>query len=394
MTFIRAHWEGASLPGDYKLEQWLSGDDSAALFQAQSPDGGSVRVKLVAETTGQESPLDLWYRIGQLRHPNLIELLDFGRVEHNGEATFYAVFETSDETLADALRHTPLHPQESRDVLDSVLDVLRYLHAQGLALGALDSARIFAVGDRIKLATDSVQDADNSAACRKDIRLLGELWHEALLTASPRSAEIAAHAADRDPRARWTLAEIRAALNPPLPPPAPLVARQAVAAPLPMAPATVPPRRPVVPIFRYQFPKWPFLAATAALLVLIFPRPRAVVVVPRSPLATVSSPTNAAPPPIYAVPATPPQLSPATAKNGWRVIAFTYRTRDAADRKVQQLNQRHPGLQAQVFAPKENGGYYLVSLGGPMAREEALRLQQRARRKGLPPDLYVQNYAE
>ena len=78
----------------------------------------------------------------------------------------------------------------------------------------------------------------------------------------------------------------------------------------------------------------------------------------------------------------------------WRVIAFTYRTRDAAAKKVQQLNQYHPGLNAAVFSPKGRGGYYLVSLGGRMTHEEAVRVQHSARGKGLPRDLYVQNYAE
>jgi hypothetical protein len=75
----------------------------------------------------------------------------------------------------------------------------------------------------------------------------------------------------------------------------------------------------------------------------------------------------------------------------WRVIAFTYRTRDAAAKKVQQLNEYHPGINAAVFLPKDKGGYYLVSLGGRMTHEEAERLQRSARGKGLPHDLYVQN---
>jgi hypothetical protein len=76
----------------------------------------------------------------------------------------------------------------------------------------------------------------------------------------------------------------------------------------------------------------------------------------------------------------------------WRVIAFTYRTRDAAARKAHQLNQDHPGLNAAVFRPEDSGGYYLVSLGGRMTHDEAVHLQHSARGKGLPRDLYVQNY--
>ena len=90
----------------------------------------------------------------------------------------------------------------------------------------------------------------------------------------------------------------------------------------------------------------------------------------------------------------PKAAPPPAGKEMWRVIAFTYRTRDAAAKKVQELNQHHSALNAAVFSPKNKRGYYLVSLGGRMTREEAVRLQRTARGKGLPRDLYVQNYLE
>ena len=78
----------------------------------------------------------------------------------------------------------------------------------------------------------------------------------------------------------------------------------------------------------------------------------------------------------------------------WRVVAFTYRTPDAAAKKVRQLNQHHPDLHAAVFSPKQKRGYYLVTIGGRMTHEDALHLQRTAKGKGLPRDLYVQNYSE
>lgn len=77
----------------------------------------------------------------------------------------------------------------------------------------------------------------------------------------------------------------------------------------------------------------------------------------------------------------------------WRVIAFTYRSRTAAAKKAQQLNDLHPGINASVFSPKGKT-YYLVSLGGRMTHDEALHVQRTARGKGLPRDLYVQNYSQ
>ena len=120
-----------------------------------------------------------------------------------------------------------------------------------------------------------------------------------------------------------------------------------------------------------------------------------------SPVAPVSLPVETiAPPPVphATAPAAPvrsvPKPSPLESGKIWRVIAFTYRLREPAAAKARQLNQNHPGLNAAVFSPKSRKGYYLVSLGGRMTRDDAARLQRSARAKGLPRDLYVQNYSE
>jgi hypothetical protein len=416
MTHLREHWEGVSLSGDYTLEQWLGGDDSAAFFRtAPGPDGRRAVVKLVPEAAVDgTATLDLWHRTRQLRHPNLIELLDCGRADHGGEIVLYAVFESPDDTLASALSQSPLTPQESREVLDAVLDALRYLHAQGLVLGALDPDHIVAVGDRIKLSTGALRDANTSAAYRKDVRLLGDLWQQALMPASPKSSEIAAHAADPNPQTRWTLAEINAALNPPLPtvpPPAPPLA---VSSPVSVpavsaspvsghpivvrneAPARPPShRRPSERATTYRFLRWILVGAVGVLLLIVgLNRPRPASVATQPQVASVSLPAETPVPAPLLPRAAVPKPSPAAGKEMWRVIAFTYRTRDAAARKVQELNQHRPGLDATVFSPKETRGYYLVALGGRMTHEEAIRLQHSARGKGLPRDLYVQNYAE
>jgi hypothetical protein len=78
----------------------------------------------------------------------------------------------------------------------------------------------------------------------------------------------------------------------------------------------------------------------------------------------------------------------------WRVIAFTYRSRDIAVQKANQINEKWPDMRAVVFAPKQLRGYYLVALGDRMTREDAAQLQRKARGMGLPRDTYIQNYSE
>jgi len=114
----------------------------------------------------------MWQRTQKLRHPNLLELLNCGRAELAGEIALYAVFESPDDTLAAALKQSPLSEGEAREVLAAVVDGLGYLQAQGLAPGTLDPEHVVAVGDRIKLSTDALQKRGRDAGQRCPARIL------------------------------------------------------------------------------------------------------------------------------------------------------------------------------------------------------------------------------
>src|SRR4051812_15586989 len=172
MNQLREHWEGVSLPGDYLLERWLSGDDAAGFFEASiASDGSRAVVRLVreAEIDGA-AQLTLWQRTRQLRHPNLRELLDCGRAELSGDRVVYAVFEHSDDTLASALSVSPLSEAEAREVLEAVHAALRYLQGEGLAHAAVDADHVIAVGDGIKLSSDLLRQAEPGALYYDELR--------------------------------------------------------------------------------------------------------------------------------------------------------------------------------------------------------------------------------
>jgi hypothetical protein len=143
------------------------------------------------------------------------------------------------------------------------------------------------------------------------------------------------------------------------------------------------------------FPKWIFVDFLIVLLSIVMFALRN-----KTPAVPVTQAVPASAPAIPAAPAatrTAPSarvMTPRPAPAIWRVIAFTYRSRDVASKKAKQINIRWPDIRAAVFAPKELRGYYLVTLGDRMNREDATRLQRKARSLGLPRDTFVQNYAE
>jgi len=402
MAQLRESWEGVSLAGDYLLQRWLSGDETAGFFETSpANDGRRAVVKLVPEFAGDgAAQLALWQRTRTLRHPNLRALLDCGRAELAGKTVVYAVFEYADDTLASALGQSTLSEAEAREVLDSVVGALGYLQAQGLAHPALDPDHVVAVSERIKLSTDGLREAAAGAPYTDELRAF---WRQISPSTPARSADILAQALGEEPDAG------------PLPPapertPALLPVEIAPAAEVAVRPAAgeahTPPPRP--------FPKWiPVGAAGVVLLVLglhLRPAPEAtsppgrvpssapvpvrasapMVAVPAAPKASPESATISKPAPN---PAYKPAPKLADAGQGtWRVIAYTYRSHDAAARKADSINQRHADLAATVFSPPDKRGYFLVALGGRMSRHDAVRLQGKARAERLARDVYVKNF--
>ncbi|WP_260703186.1 protein kinase domain-containing protein [Edaphobacter flagellatus] len=99
---------------------------------------------------------------------------------------------------------------------------------------------------------------------------------------------------------------------------------------------------------------------------------------------------------VAAVPASPIAAAvnnqAAGGKTQWRVVAFTYNHEDQAQHKAETLAKQHPSLNAEVFSPTGHAPY-LVTVGGPMTREQAEAFKQQARNQGLPRDIYAQNYS-
>lgn len=87
-------------------------------------------------------------------------------------------------------------------------------------------------------------------------------------------------------------------------------------------------------------------------------------------------------------------VAPASSTNGavWRVIVYTYNTRDDAQHQVDAINQKHPNLKAEVFSATVNSAPYLVVVGGAMNRNQAKRFRQIAVSSGMPRDAYLQNF--
>ena len=401
--------EGTSVRGAYTLEHYIRHHSPEAFFSVVTNSGERLLMRLMPERGAEaRHQFATWQRSRQLRHENLLHLRDVGRAALEGSDYIYAVFEYPDDVLSSALQHGPLSEPEASEVLAAALAALRYLHAQGMVHGALDADHIVAVGETVKLSTDSVAESHDLEGHLEDVRQLGELLRAMLGPGPPGEpfATLVEHATAAEPRQRWTLAELAKLIEPPpTVPPAPVAPTEAAAAcstppaiPTPAAApiSPAPPGRATSIPRSSGLPKW-ILAAVAILLVSIV-----AVGLHHKPNATQARAASPAvvPPGPKPVAARRENAQPTTTQvahlptGDWRVIAFTYHSPTLAEKKAHQINQRWPDLHAALFTSKASRGYYFVALGPRMDREEAIQLQRIARRRGLPRDTYIQNYNE
>jgi hypothetical protein len=291
-------------------------------------------------------------------------------------------------------------------VLDACLGALGFLHERGLTHGAVAAEHIMAFGDCIKLPSDTIRRAGNPA---EDMWQLGATLVEILTRDRPRPGDqvpwapepfgtIVQRTMGADPERRWTVAEIEAHLHPPV-----AAAIPVELAPGPVEPAPEPVAAPMAMPEPAEIPeitarhgnvmKWVPVAgllAAAGLGALFLPRSKPPVAKP----AVQTAPPPQAAPRVEA----PPTVQNAEARRNpaaiWRVVAFEYSRRAAAEHKAHSLNQKRPELHAEVFTPRGNRAPYLVALGGFMTLPEAERVKKQARASGMPRDMFVRNYAQ
>ena len=427
MTSTWQSLQGVVLAGRYLLEQCLGESENATLFRTSyGPDARPAVLRLIpAGATAADVQMTLWRRAAGFAHPNLLPLLDSGRAESNGEPVLFAVFECPDETLQTALDEAPLATSDALEILRAVLAALNYLHSQGLVHTAVDARHVVAVGNQIKLWSDTIHPPAGHETAADDVASLGDLLFHVLTghpVASSQSPDLLAlpdpfrsiieNTSGKPPQRRWTLSQIADAVNPrPFPPDTRPLTRRS-------------------PFLLRGLPLWAYGALAVILAVLGF------LFLPKSvpPALSPGSPQNATPaginslspsiraaselaspvvrPPAADTTLPPSEPRPAEAtrtvpapepaspgdtaprhREAWRVIAYTYSRYADAQRKAQAINRRWPAAKAAVFSP--NGSSRLphyVALGGLMNRDEAVRLLKIARGKGLPRDTYIQNY--
>ncbi len=202
----------------YRLRKWLGDGESSVVFLTDH-DGRDAAIRLVSVGEGENDLLSQWHDAATLSHPRLQNIFGSGRFDVDGIPFAYVVTEYADEVLSDVLPERPLTAAETRDVLEGIIPALDYLHQRGYVHGRVTPANLLAIGDLVKLSSDSIRKpALMREATQEDIRELGRTIVEMLTQTRPLGEEpeglpdpfgdIVRRCLAVDPRQQWTASEI------------------------------------------------------------------------------------------------------------------------------------------------------------------------------------------
>ena len=160
-------WERRIVNGVYPLRRFLGRSDHSVVFltecKAQNVAQAAIKI-LPANPALIETQLGHWRRLVTLSHPHLIRILDAGRCQLGGHNFLFVVMDYAEQNLAQILRGRRLTSEEVRELLPATLDALSYLHGKNLVQGALKPPNLLAVGDQLKLASDTIRPAGERTA--------------------------------------------------------------------------------------------------------------------------------------------------------------------------------------------------------------------------------------
>jgi len=237
MTPDWKQWEGRRIDGRFTLQRCLhsgpyNGLDGAVFLTEHG--GGPAAIRLVAADPKSAEPLlKRWNQAARLSHPNLAKLREVGSCRSEGTEVAFEVTDYGEETLADVLKDRALDAAETRQVLEPLLGTLGYLHSNGYAHGRVSPANLMAVGDTMKLSSESIArigEPGGGASTAADVFGLGTTLVEALTQRQPDFQdgrydepllpempapflEIARRCLHKDPLARWTVEQIATRLR-------------------------------------------------------------------------------------------------------------------------------------------------------------------------------------
>src|ERR1700761_4109018 len=219
-------YEGRTIDGAFPLTKLIRPEGRSAFFSTSDGVGGPTVIRLIESHFDDEEILVRWRGIQVLNHPNLVKLIQFGRVTLDETALVYAVMEPVDANMGEIVAERRLTTEETKQIETGLLTALEALHSNGFVHEHIEPANVLAVGESIKLRSDCIRETPEGREGRelksRDVHdyavvLLQALTQSKTLEEAKRYMPLPAPFNEIVPKGmsgEWGLEEIHTALRP------------------------------------------------------------------------------------------------------------------------------------------------------------------------------------
>lgn len=154
-TSIHQEWEGLTVDGKFALLEWLGGSSDRDVFLTLRQGAHKAAIKLIrAEGNEADALLTHWEIAKTLSNRHLMPVLDCGQCTIQDTQMVYVVTEYAERVLSQFIQHRALGADETKDIVQAVVDALAHLHGNGIVHGHLKPTNILIVNEELKISTD------------------------------------------------------------------------------------------------------------------------------------------------------------------------------------------------------------------------------------------------
>jgi hypothetical protein len=181
--------EGTRVADKFPLKQLMRSEGRTAWFATEDASGQPAVISLFESLNDEEAVLARMEAAARIRHPSLLSIRHTGSFQTADGPIVYAVMEPFEETLGDVLRERALSPEETGEIVTTLMGALEAVHGAGMMHGHVEPASVLAAGDQIKLRSDCLRQKATSERGANgetaDVRGLAGTVYEALTQRKP-----------------------------------------------------------------------------------------------------------------------------------------------------------------------------------------------------------------
>jgi hypothetical protein len=163
MSEFWKQWENQVINGLFPLRRFLGASSHSAVFLTEY-EAAPAAIKFIrADAPHADLQLARWRAAAALSHPHLIRLLGWGQCRLGSHELLFVVMEYAEQSLAQILVHRALTFDEVLGMLRPTLAALSFIHRSDWVHGQVKPSNVCVVDDALKLASDVLRPAGESA---------------------------------------------------------------------------------------------------------------------------------------------------------------------------------------------------------------------------------------